>query len=83
MFNSNSKFKRLNLAEKALVLNFVPDPRVRGKGVSERSHEKIQNSFHSVPIKISRYAFFFIAQLNVRLKYVYFLFLLIVNQRTM
>ena len=32
MFNSNSKFKRPNLAEKALVLNFVPDPRVRVEG---------------------------------------------------
>ena len=29
VFNSNSKFKRISLAEKALVLNFVPDPRVR------------------------------------------------------
>ena len=37
MLNSNSKFKRLNLAEKALVLNFVPDPRVRGEGVSVRA----------------------------------------------
>ena len=26
-------FKQLNLAEKALVLNFVPDPRVRVEGV--------------------------------------------------
>ena len=37
MFNSNSKFKRLNLAEKPLVLNFVPDPRERGEGVSVRA----------------------------------------------
>ena len=36
MLNSNSKFKRLYLAEMALVLNFVPDPRVRGQGVPMR-----------------------------------------------
>ena len=33
---SNSEFKRLNLAEKALVLNFVPGPRVGGEDVSVR-----------------------------------------------
>ena len=37
MFNSNSKFKRLNLAEKTRVQDFVPDPRVGGEGVSVRA----------------------------------------------
>ena len=31
------KFKRLNLAKKALVLNFVPDPWLRGERVPVRA----------------------------------------------
>ena len=51
---------RLNLAEKALALTFVPNPRVRGEGVSVR----VPCTFHSVPTKISRYAFVLKAQVN-------------------
>ena len=59
MVNSNSKFKRLNIAEKALVLNFVPDPRVRGEGVSVRA-PCTDPEYFSLG-NISRCAFFLIA----------------------
>ena len=77
MFNSNSKFKKPNLAEKALVLNFVPDAQVWGEGVSVRVMHRFRNIFHLVLINIPRYAFFLIVQVIVRLKYVYFVLALI------
>ena len=66
MFNFNSKFKQLNLAEKARS-KFRTRPSGVRKG-SIREGPMHRNIFHSVLIKISRCAFFLDSTGNVRLK---------------
>ena len=66
VFNSNSKFKRLNLAEKGTCSKFRTRPSGARRGsVSEGPMHRFRNIFHSVLIKIFRCAFFLIAQVKM------------------
>ena len=71
MFNSNSKFKRLNLAEKGTCSEFRLGC---NESVREGPMHRFRNIFHSVHIKNSRYAFFLIAQVKmyVQNRFTYF-----------
>ena len=71
MFNSNSKFKQLNLAEKARFKFRTRPSGVRRGSVREGPMHSSRNIFHSVLIKISRCVFFLDSTGNVRLKQVY------------
>ena len=75
MFNSNSKFKQLNLAEKARSKFRTRPSGVRRVSVREGPMHRSRNIFHSVLIKILRCACFLNTTGNVRLS----LCLLIVN----
>ena len=68
MFNSNSKFKQLNLAEKARSKFRTRPSGVRKVSVREGPMHRSKNIFYSVLIKISRCAFFLDSTGNVRLK---------------
>ena len=74
MFNSYSKFKQLNLAEKACSKFRTRSSGVRRGSVREGPMHRSRNIFHSgnifhsVLIKISRCAFFLDSTGNVRLK---------------
>ena len=65
MFNSNSKFKRLNLVEKARSKFRTRPSGVRKESVREGPMHRSRNIFHSVLIK--NY-FFLDTTGNVRLK---------------
>ena len=58
MFNSNSKFKQLNLAEKARSKFRTRPSGVRRGSVRDGPMHRPRNIFHSVLIKISRCALF-------------------------
>ena len=67
MFNSNSKFKRLNLAEKGTCSKFRTRPSGARRGsVSKDPMHRFRNIFHSVFTKIqSLCAFFLIARVKM------------------
>ena len=66
VFNSTSKFKRLNLAEKGTCSKFRTRPSGKKRGsVSEGPMHRFRNIFHSIFTKMSRCAFFLIAHVKM------------------
>ena len=68
MFNFNSKFKQLNLIDKARSKFRTRPSGVRRGGVSEGPMHRSRNIFHSILIKILDAHFFLDSTVNVRLK---------------